>query len=324
MRTIEAGLIQIPFIVTRGNGETPHIPTGSNRDDPIRKKIIAQLNSHEEVLRVGKHAHVILPSVLPHNMSGSSVHWLPEISENHLMPWVNPDSWRELITDTEFLQAYQEYVFHQVDSGHSFYGQFGWAPFNRNPKEYFTPQGGMTIERAHMHSALPLDSSHIEGYLTPQPGMTEIELKYIASFLDFGTQVAREQLTQVNDFSSHQHSWKQMDGLVQRKAYGFLTIQDALSQLLKIHLSLNSNWEDTVKQLYKAYSHEFTIDIGGISRSLLLFSPVVGGALFIPTNDEKKHIGLAQDHTCRVWVSLFSPLMKPNIVDEIHVKRLSK
>jgi hypothetical protein len=115
-----------------------------------------------------------------------------------------------------------------------------------------------------------------------------------------------------------------MDGLVKRTAYGFATIQEALSQLFTIHTSLNTHWEDIVKKLYETHANEFLLDADGIKKSLLYFSPVIGGSLFIPTDAEKEYIGLDPHHPCRVWVSLFSPLIKPLIVNGVYVLREAK
>lgn len=325
MGTIEAGKIHVPFIRTYGatsGDDAPYPPTRQDPDGPIRKKINAQLaDPTSKILRAGKHAVVTLDSVRPHHKKGSVVHWLPEVKDGQMQDWNNPISWEQLIEDSDFLSAFQEDVFKEVDTGKPYYAQFGWTPFNNNPEMWFTKQGGMTIKRAHWHSTPPFDQQKIDGYITPDQKLSETDIRFLSLFFDIGAQLAKEHISQVKDVSSHIHQWTVMDGLIQRTAYGFYSIQDALSQLYKFHMSLKDDWNMWAKKLYKEYAGDFTVDFDGIEKSLLLFSPIVGGSLFVPTNDEKELIGMDVQHPCRVWVSLLSPIMKPLLVNGVQVFR---
>lgn len=325
MGTIETEKIKIPYIKTvplTGGENTPFSPSRQDPLGPIKRKIEAQLNNpNAHVLRIGNRAIVTKVSVRPHHKEKSEVHWLPEVDGNTVVEWKNPKSWETLIADTDGLQAFQEKAFNEVDAGNPFYGQFGWTPFNDNPEPWFTKQGGMTINLAHWHSTPPFSRQELDGYITMDKKMTNTDFRFLSLFFDIGSQLAREHISQVKDFSSHKHIWTGMDGLIQRTAYGFYSIQDAIKQLYNFHLSLRDEWKRIAEKLYKQYAGDFTVDFEGVERSLVLFSPIAGGALFIPTKEEKELIGMDSNHPCRVWVSLLSPIMKPLLVNGVQVLR---
>lgn len=114
-----------------------------------------------------------------------------------------------------------------------------------------------------------------------------------------------------------------MDGMVERTAYGFLSMKEALSQLLSTYMSLSKDkqWTTIATGLYKKYAKDYTVKVENHDKSLLLFSPVPGGALFIPTPEERELMGLPSDCPYTVFVSLFSPIMKPHIVNGIYTIR---
>lgn len=321
MSMIETGRIKVPFIRTYGN-EEPYPPTKLDPDGPIRDKINAKLkNPTAQILRAGNHADVQLDSVRPHHKEGSTVHWLPQVQNNTMVPWNNPQSWEQLISDTEFLDTFQAEIESEVAKGNPYYAQFGWTPFNENPEIWFAKQGGMTIKRAHGHSTPPFDRNAIDGYITIEDVVTETDFRFLSLFFDIGAQLAREHISQIKDFSSHTHSWTSLDGLVKRTAYGFDTLQDALSQLYSFHRGLKDEWNHWAEKLYKEYAGDFTVKVHGVEKSLVLFSPIVGGSLFIPTEDERKAIGLDPLQSQKIWVSLLSPIMKPLLVNGVQVLR---
>lgn len=322
MRSIEG--LQIPRITTIGDNSGAHIPTRINPEGPIYTKLQLAMKEGVPFVSAGEHVLLTMPSLLPHHPEGSTVCWAAKRTPDGIEGWKNPQSWHSLSQDTEFLVAVEQTAQAFLHAGNSMYFFFGWAPENPTPEPGFTSRGAMTQIRHHSHIAKHLDPSLATDILKVSPDMSPADRRILSIFLDYGSRVAHAHLPHLKDFSSHSHSWLQHEGQIERHMHGFLHLQDAIGQLVNLHLTLHGSWMRIARDLYEKNRGEFMHIFDDGEQSLLLFPPVVSASIMFPSAKDKKAMGLDEADPNTVWVSPFSPLSKTALVDGVWLDRKSR
>lgn len=317
--------LQIPRIEIFGTSIGVHTPTRQDPEGPIFNRLSEMWRSQQGVIMsAGEHALLGMPSLMPHHPDGSLVMWAARKTPHGLEEWKNPCSWQSLAADSEFLISVEETAKNFVNAGNSMYFFFGWAPENKNPEPGFARRGGMTQIRHHSHITPSLNAVQAREILEVTPHMSPEDRRILSIFLDYGSQTAHAHVPHLRDFSSHGHTWTQFDGRVQRHMHGFIHLQDAINQLVHLHMSLHGDWMNIARELYKKHSSDFLFPFDDGMQSLLMFPPVVSASICFPSPQDKQKMGIAHDDPCPVWVSPFSPVSKTALVDGVWLDRKSR
>ncbi|MFH0773520.1 MAG: hypothetical protein V1922_04380 [bacterium] len=316
--------LQIPRITTLGDCSGVHVPTRTNPEGVIFLKLQEMMKHETPFVSAGQHMLYTMPSLLPHHPDGSAVCWAAKRAPDGIERWRNPDSWISLTQDVEFLQAVEKTATHFVNGGNSMYFFIGWAPDNPDPEPGFTRRGGMTQIRHHAHIAPQLSPQLAQALLEVSPNMSIADRRILSIFLDYGSQVATAHIPHLRDFSSYSHGWAQHQGKVDRHMFGFLHLQDAIKQLVHLHMTLHGSWTHIARELYTRYKDNYLFSFENGDQSLLLFPPVVSASILFPSPHEKKIMGIADSHPCVVWASPFSPVSKTTLVDGVWLDRKSR
>lgn len=313
--------VRIPRIQINGVHSDVTKPSHLNPEGSILTKLQDAYDQSHVVISSKPHVLISIPPPLPHHPNGSEVMWHASVGDNQIQPWKNPEGWFQLAQNKEYLDAVQEHALVETGFGNSVYFMFGWSPLNSNPPLGLMRQSAQTQIRPHEHVRPSLETIPVTDHIVLTPDADSETLRKFSICMDFGSPLIRKHFPELKDFSSREQTWTQFDGAVVRHAYGFLTLHDALNQLVTMHTRLHPTWKQEMLQLYDTHRDEFADPTAEKFRSLLLFPPGVSASAFFPNAKDRQIMGLASDDPHAVWVSFGTPLSKTTTVDGIWLDR---
>jgi len=315
------------------NGRKIFTSTAENLQGPIGKKMEYMAHKGQELFTAGHHSVFIMPSLAPHNPIQEDhtnvVYWIAERDEkkkNEIKPWNLETSLQRLAHDKEFLREFENRATSRAATGANIFFVTGWTPPVDSPALCVSKRGGLqSVASFHVHDTPPFSQVKPDRSLaidSKQPP-NEKDLQIITLFLDFAAEVARSELRrQLGDFSNHQHEWRIADDKVARYAYGFLHLDEAIEQLVSLDASVQKLWPNMINQVAREHSWNYMFTFENAVKPLLLLPRVLTASVFVPTDNDKRIMGLSSDDTRRVWVSPFSLIPKSALVDGLWTSRV--
>jgi len=318
-----------------------YIPTLENPQGPIFSQMELLAEQGKAIISDGNHSLYQIKSLVSHHKGLNSVYWVAEQAKDGktILPWDMRDntSWKKLARDRRFLNAVEEKARQEITDNSSFFFVYGWAPNNPNPLPNVSSRGAMSQVGAHFHHIGPHSPNEYDSTICLTAGQSPENVLKVSYFLDLCAQVAlREFDTRFKKqggggFASHEHSWKQCDGKADRHAFGFLTLADAIHQLVELDESLKALWPKILPDLVRDYRNDYLFPFMGEKDkkneiqplSLLLLPPCVVASGFIPSPADKTLMDLPQEDTC-IWVSPFSLADKKALVDGYLTQKMGR
>lgn len=316
--------VRIPRIEIHAAHTEVTKPTHDSPEGSILTKLrnAHTVDRNHLVVASSPHFLINVPPPLPHHPNGSQVLWHSSTGDdNQIEPWHNPGGWYKLAHNREYIDKVEEHARTEVKKGASVYFMFGWSPYNNQPQTGFMRQSAQTQIRPHEHLRSSLADVPITDYIELTQSADLETLRKFSIYMDFGSPLIRKHFSELRDFASAQATWFQNDGQVQRHAFGFLSLHDALSQLVGLHVKLHPIWKEEMAKLYEEWHQEYKDPTQSVFQSLLLFPPGVSASAFFPNADDKRMMGIPDNDPHSLWVSFGTPLSKTTTVDGVWLDR---
>lgn len=277
-----------------------------------------------KVLVSNDHALFSLPNPLSHQPNGSSkTLWITEIDGNgNPVDW-KPDAWKRIARDGDFCAKLDMHIFHSISHGENSYLYFG---FKKNNKNYMYPTGPQTLFPPHFHEVKSYSELPPERLLRLEDSRTPADFQRFVSLSNIAGEAAIEYWKEVmNDFANSKFILNQRFESITgssleypRSFFGFLSIEDALRQMLYLEKQLGAKWDKFCKKIYSnspVYNDE---KIGKVS--FFKQRPIVSAVFMFPSLKDKIIKGRNNDHSI-VWVAPFAVSTAPQLLKGVDINR---